>query len=260
MEATCSNCGMKVSASEYRCSYCGEPVIPVTAGNEPPKGNGVAGFRYTRGGRPVIPSRREFKVHWGWVIFGITAVFLAVGLYSVSLLFRAPAITASPPPGWSEAPEYLESAVKTILDETYGGTDLDYLFSRSDDAGDDGDAGAVETPHEIIYIAHVKFVPFESLPETESAEEMEKYIRDYGDIIRSRFEENAVVVEMKAMPLSCGYVGMYVLLNAGGSIGKMEQLVIKKEGAGYMVVVAQHGVWRFPSQEMRYLCETIGFE
>jgi hypothetical protein len=288
MLITCSGCGRLVSANEYFCSVCGKPLfesgpdadnkgvstaeIPPleksiqlqeeesfaapydTAG--PPRGIGYAGIHKEAAPR----KKRRIGIRWGWVVAGIIAAFFGVGIYMAYLLFHVPAIKTTTPPGWSDAPELLEDFTRDALEEAYGEIELDYIFCKLDDVDLDVEGENIYLSSDIIYIAHIKYVLYDDLPDTESVEEMESYIRVKKSLLSAKMGEDVTVREMEAMPLACGNVGMYVLGSPNGSLASIEELFIKKKNTAYLVVVAHRGGVQFPSEEMQYLTGAITFD
>ena len=289
MDITCPRCGRIVSANEYFCSDCGQPLfepgsedagtgglgqsgprIEEPAGGEPypkpldaiapPPGRERAGTPRTAMYKPPSRSKGRFRISWGWVVAVMIIAIFALGIYFAYEIFHVPAIKTTPPPGWSDAPDLLVDMTRDALEEAYGEAELDYLFCKLDDMSLGVDGENISVSSDVITIAHVKYVLFDSMPETESMEEMQSYLSSQWSLISTRLGEEAELKKLEPMKLSCENVGMYALVKPEGSRLDIEELVVKKKNTLYLVVVAQPGSMQFPSEEMQYLSANITFD
>ena len=205
-------------------------------------------------------KKRKFRISWGWMVAATVIAIFALGIYFAYALFHAPAIKTTPPPGWSDAPDLLVDMTRDSLKETYGEAELDYLFCKLDDISLGVHGENISVSSDVISVAHVKYVLFDSMPETESVGEMQSYLSSQWSLISTRLGEEAELKKLEPMKLSCGSVGMYVLLSPEGSRLDIEELVVKKKNTLYLIIVAQTGSMRFPSEDMQYLSENITFD
>ncbi|MBN2025146.1 MAG: zinc ribbon domain-containing protein [Actinobacteria bacterium] len=289
MLITCPGCGAQVSATEYFCSVCGKPLFgsgpdagsgdlsdmgvppleePIRLQGEesfaapysaaaPPRHSGYGVVR----GEPAPWKKRRTNIRWGWVVAAmIVAAFLGLGFYLAYQLFHVPEINTTAPPGWSDAPELLRDVTMEALEATYNDMELDYLFCKLDDMDLGVEGENIALSSDIIYIAHIKYVLYDDLPDTESFEEMESYIRVKKTLLSAKMGEEITVREMEAIQLACGNVGMYVLASPNGSHASIEELIVKKKNTVYLIAIGQSGVVRFPSEEMEYLAGAITFD
>jgi len=288
MLITCSGCGEKVSANEYFCSVCGKPLFEsepsavhtdVPAAEIPPREDPLrlqeeesfaaphhppspplrSGYGVIHG-EAAPRKKRRISIRWGWVVAGIVAVFLGLGIYFAYQLFHVPVIKTTSPPGWGDAPELIQDIMRDSLEENYSEIELDYIFCKLDDINMGVEGENVTISSDIIYIAHVKYVLYDDLPDTESIDEMESYVRLKKSLLTAKLGEDITVMEIEAMPLACGNVGMYIHASTNGTPANVEELVVKKKNSVYLIAIGQRGVVRFPSEEMEYLTGAITFD
>lgn len=289
MDITCPRCGKTVSANEYFCSDCGHPLFepgsehagkggfdqpgprledPAAGGPYPETldtieqypGREGAGTPRTTTYKPPSRKNRKFRISWGWMVAAMVIAIFVLGSYFAYALFHVPAIKTTPPPGWSDAPDLLVDMTRDALEEAYGEAELDYLFCKLDDVSLDVHGKNISVSSDVITVAHVKYVLFDSMPETESIGEMQSYLSSQWSLISTRLGEEAELKKLEPMKLSCGNVGMYVLVSPEGSRLDIEELVVKKKNTLYLIIVAQPGSMRFPSEDMMYLSENITFD
>lgn len=267
MSITCPNCGAQVSTNEYFCGVCGRSLfasgpdagsVDVTGAGMPPHDKPIPPRE--RDSFAVPQKQRRFNIRWGWVVAGIVAAFIGLGVYLGYLIFHVPAIKTTPPPGWSDAPDLLVDSMKEALDKAYSEAELDYLYCKQGSIGMDVEGEYISISSETITVAHVKYVLFDSMPETESLEEMQAYLSSQWSLISTRLGEEAELKELEPMMLGCGNVGMYALMKPSGSQLDIEELAVKKKNTLYLVVIAQRGGVQFPSEEMEYLTGAITFD
>lgn len=289
MDITCPRCGRIVSASEYFCNNCGHalfepgsedagtvssdrsgPRFENPAGGKPysepldtiapPSGKDGAGTPASAIYEPPSRRKRRFRIRWGWVMAAMIIAICALGIFFAYEIFHVPAIKTSVPPGWVEGPDLVADMTRNALEDNYSNAELDYLFCRPDDMGLDVDGQNIYFTGDIIYIAHIKYVLYDDMPETENIEEMESYLRVKRSLISDRLSQEVEVREIESMRLGCGNVGMYVLSSPSGSRLVVEELMVKKKNTLYLIVVAQPGPMRYPSEDMQYLSENIAFD
>jgi len=277
-----------VSANEYFCSVCGRAIFasgPDVKNREtsttdiPPfekpinlqEEESFAAPHHAAGsprrteytgayGKAAHYKKRRFNIRWGWVVAGILAAVIGLGAYLGYMLFHVPAIKTTPPPGWSDAPELLVDSMRDALDKTYSEAELDYLFCKLEDINMSVEGEYISVSSDTITVAHVKYVLFDSMPETESLQEMQSYLSSQRSLISARLGEEAKLKELEPMMLGCGNVGMYALVSPNGSQSDIEELVVKKKNTLYLVVIAKRSGARFPSEEMEHLSGAITFD
>jgi len=211
-------------------------------------------------GETAPRKKRRISIRWGWVVAGIVAVFFGVGIYLAYQLFHVPVIKTTAPTGWNDAPELLQDILREALEATYNEIELDYLFCKLGDMGIGVEGENISLSSDLIYIAHIKYVLYDDLPDTDSLDEMESYIRVKRSLLSAKMGKDVTVREMEAMPLACGCVGMYILASTNSSPANVEELLVKKNNTVYLVAIGQRGAVQFPSEEMEYLAGAITFD
>jgi hypothetical protein len=197
---------------------------------------------------------RRRRTPWGWIIF---LVFIAVAASVITPVFLhgGPAINASPPPNWTVASDsFMEQGgndLKKSIEEKDPDIGVDYIFTREYAYGND-----------IIVIYHYQTTSqtTHSFPETTDPEDINDYIDDHGDSLARGFGRwGATVQDMRAMPMSCGLVGMYVKYNPE-EVGMGERLIVRKGDAIYVIDDYRQYVGPPPTPEMQYLADNITFD